>query len=88
MSRPYLEVTYRQGKPFAAYLYLERRSGDAAVKTERQGALLVDYSSDGRPIGIEFTQIGSVDPAAVNRVLAAAHQASLSPGDLAPLTAA
>jgi len=28
MSNSYLEVTYRKGKPFAAYLYLDRRAGD------------------------------------------------------------
>jgi uncharacterized protein YuzE len=88
MSRPYLEVTYRQGKPLAAYLYLERRQGDSAVNTQRRGELLVDVSADGRPIGIEFTTLGAVDLVAVNQVLHEAHQAALSAGDLAPLTAA
>jgi uncharacterized protein YuzE len=88
MRKPYLEVTYRQGKPLAAYLYLERRNGDKAAKTRRQGGLLVDLSADGRLIGIEFTDIGAVDLAAVNRILEESHQPALSAPDLAPLTAA
>jgi uncharacterized protein YuzE len=88
MSRPYLEVTYRLGKPLAAYLYLERRPGDKAANTQRRGELLVDLAADGRPIGIEFTSIVGVDLAAVNRILLEARHAAVSAGDLAPLTAA
>jgi uncharacterized protein YuzE len=88
MSKPYLEVTYRQGKPFAAYLYLHRRPGDKAAATHREGNILVDYSADHRPIGIEFTRLGAVDITAVNRVLEAANQAAVSANDLAPLSAA
>ncbi len=32
MKEPYLEVTYRHGKPFAAYLYLPRRAGDRSAR--------------------------------------------------------
>ncbi len=88
MSKPYLEVTYRQGKPFAAYLYLDRRPGDHAATTRRDGDLVVDYASDGRPIGIEFMQVVAVDLSAVNRILEGAHETSLSANDLAPLSAA
>ena len=88
MSKPYLEITYRQGKPFAAYLYLDRRPGDTAARTERHGVWLVDFTSDGRAIGIEFTQLDSVDLSAINRVLTAAHQPALSSADLVPLVAA
>jgi uncharacterized protein YuzE len=88
MNKPYLEVTYRQGKPFAAYLYLHRRPGETAAKTMRRDDFIVDYSSDGRPIGIEFTRVGLVNLAAVNSVMGEAQQALLSPGDLAPLSAA
>jgi uncharacterized protein YuzE len=88
MSKPNLEITYRQGKPFAAYLYLDRRPGDKADGTERHGSWLVDYSSDGRVIGVEFTQVGEVDLAALNRILAARNQPTLSSSDLVPLHAA
>jgi hypothetical protein len=88
MSKPYLEITYRQGKPFAAYLYLDRRPGDIFARTERHGSWLVDFAADGRAIGVEFTDVGAVNVAELNRVLAAAHQPALSIADLKPLEAA
>ena len=33
MKRHYLQVTFRKGKPFAAYLYLSRRSGVRVART-------------------------------------------------------
>jgi len=88
MRRPYLGITYREGKPFAAYLYLHRRPGETAARTMRRDDFIVDYGSDGRPIGIEFARVGIVNLAAVNSVIGEAQQALLSPEDLAPLSAA
>ena len=88
MSKPYLEITYRGGKPFAAYLYLDRKPGDTAARTERHGQWLVDFTADGRAIGVEFTQVGHLDLDELNAVLAAAKQPKLSAFDLAPLEAA
>ena len=88
MARPYLEITYRQGKPFAAYLYLERRSGDKSSRVERHGSWLIDFTADGRAIGVEFTHLDTVDIAELNRVLMAAHQPAVCGDDLVPLQAA
>jgi hypothetical protein len=88
MNKPYLEVTYRQGKPFAAYLYLDRRNGEKVARSERHGSWVVDFAADGRAMGIEFTSVRSVDVAELNRVLVAAHQPTVSAADLAPLQAA
>jgi hypothetical protein len=85
---PYLEVTYRQGRPLAAYLYLARQPGDTAARTERHGSWLVDYAPDGRAIGVEFPSLGKIDLAELNRLLAAAHHPALSPADVVPLVAA
>lgn len=74
MSKPYLEITYREGKPFAAYLYLERKPGDTAARTERHGDWLVDFTADGRAIGVEFTHIDRVDVRELNSLLAAGRQ--------------
>jgi len=58
MKHSYLEVTYRKGRPLAAYYYLPRRDGDRSERTESvDGGLLVDFSSDGRPIGIEISRM-------------------------------
>lgn len=88
MSKPYLEITYRQGKPFAAYLYLDRRPGDLAARSERHGTWLIDFAPDGRAIGIEFTEVGQVDLAAVNQALVAHRQPEVQESDLQPLRAA
>jgi len=88
MNKPYLEITYRQGKPFAAYLYLSRRSGDKADRTERHGEWLIDFTSDGRAIGIEFTRVASVDLQELNRIVVSGNQPALSVADLVPLQAA
>ena len=85
----YLEITYRRGKPFAAYLYLERRPGDVAAETRKIGeGLLLDLSADGRPIGIEITSPRNADIDALNRALAPFDLEPVSAEDLAPLAAA
>jgi len=60
MDKPYLEVPYRQGKPFAAYIYLPRRPGDKVDRTGRRQSMLCDLSSDGRVVGIELTVLDGV----------------------------
>ena len=55
MNTAYLEVTYRQGKPVAAYYYLPRLAGQRSVRTRRvEPGLLIDYAKGGRPIGGDF----------------------------------
>lgn len=49
-----VQVTYRKGRPFAAYIHLGRRPGEKSARTEQVTSdLLVDYAEDGRPLGIE-----------------------------------
>jgi hypothetical protein len=52
MKYPYLEVTYRHGRPLAAYLYLPRQPGEKSYKTTKahQG-LIIDCGERGNPIG-------------------------------------
>jgi hypothetical protein len=89
MMEAYLEVTYRHGKPLAAYLYLPRRSGDRSARVREAGpGLLVDFRRDGRPIGIEITAPGQISLARVNRVLRELGLPAAKRADLAPLLAA
>ena len=89
MKHSYLEVTYRKGRALAAYYYLPRHEGDKSVRTERMdGGLLVDFSSDGRAIGIEISSPARFDLAGLNEVLVGLGQALVRPEDLAPLVAA
>jgi uncharacterized protein YuzE len=89
MKHSYLEVTYRNGRPFAAYYYLPRQDGDTSARTERVGGgLLVDFSSDGRPIGIEISSPARLDLRFLNETLVRLGQELARPEDLAPVVAA
>jgi len=89
MKEPYLEVTYRHGKPFAAYLYLPRRAGDRSARVREVGpGLLVDFRRDGKPIGIEMTAPEKVSLAKLNRVLRDLGLPAAKRADIAPLLAA
>ena len=57
MTERSLQVTYRKGKAFAAYLHLSHQTGEKSVKTvpSADGLLVVDYAQDGKPIGVEIT---------------------------------
>lgn len=89
MTDRYLEVTYRKGKPFAAYFVLPRRPGDRSARTERfTESLIIDFAPDDRPIGIEIVHPQGVTDDEVNRALAHLNQPPLRHEDLAPLKAA
>lgn len=89
MKARYLEVTFRKGKPLAAYLYLPRESNAKSVKTEDFGSgLLVDYQADGIPIGLEITAPMKVTLDQINSVLDRLKLPPLEPQELTPLKAA
>lgn len=89
MSESYLEVTYRQGRAFAAYLYLPRRAGQKSYRTRRvEPGLVIDLARGGQAIGIEITAPSKVSVAQLNRLLKDLGAAPLKRGDLAPLRAA
>ena len=89
MNEAFLEVTFRQGRPFAAYLYLPRRPGEKSYRTRRiEPGLVVDFNRRGRPIGIELTAPTKISLTALNRVLRDLGVPTLTRADLAPLLAA
>jgi uncharacterized protein YuzE len=89
MKELYLEVTFRHGRPVAAYLYLPRRPGEKSHRTAKADpGLLIDFNSDGRPIGIEITAPTMVTAAAINDVLRELGQPAIEHEDLVPLRAA
>ena len=89
MVHRYLEVTYRNGKPLAAYLYLPRHEGDKSARVEPYGPdYLVDWTEDARPIGIEMISPNHVTLEGLNDVLAQLHLERLAPEEASPLVAA
>lgn len=89
MARTYLEVTFCDGKPFAAYLQLPRKTGDKAARSRKaEGGLVIDFAADGRPIGIEITSPSVFSIDALNRVMTSLNLKPASAKDMAPLLAA
>ena len=89
MIEPYLEVTYRRGRPIAAYLYLPRRAGARSHRTTTPApGLVVDYTRTGKPIGIEITAPTRLSLTTINRVLRDLGVPPVTRADLAPLLAA
>ena len=89
MQEPYLEITFRRGRPLAAYYYLHRRRGQRSHKTVCAATgILVDYSRDGQPIGLEITTPGRVSLSALNRVLRKLGFPAVERAEVAPLIAA
>jgi uncharacterized protein YuzE len=89
MKNPYLEVTFRHGRPLAAYLYFPRGPADKSHRTQKaEPGLVIDFNRSGKPIGIEITAPAKVSTAALNRVLRRLGVPTVTHADLAPLRAA
>ncbi|PYQ86913.1 MAG: hypothetical protein DMG03_06470 [Acidobacteria bacterium] len=85
MTERSLQVTYRKGKPFSAYLHLSHQTGEKSARTvpSTDGLLVVDYGQNGKAIGIEITA-----PVGLNRLLSELGETPLSEHDYLPVRAA
>jgi uncharacterized protein YuzE len=90
MTERSLQVTYRNGRAFAAYLHLSHATGDKRARTvaSSDGLLIVDYSSSGRVVGVEITAPTGVPLERLNALLAELGEAPLAERDYAPALAA
>jgi hypothetical protein len=90
MTDRYLQVTYRRGRPFAAYLHLSHQLRQKSARTEpsSDGLLVVDYAADGRPIGVEITSPEGVTLDRLNTLLESIGEPPLAEQEFKPVTAA
>jgi hypothetical protein len=90
MTERSLQVTYRKGKAFAAYLHLSHQTGEKSAKTvpSADGLLVVDYAHSGKPIGVEITAPSAVPLDRLNRLLADLGETPLNEHDYVPMRAA
>jgi hypothetical protein len=90
MTERSLQVTYRKGRVFAAYLHLSHPTGEKSAKTvaSQDGLLVVDYGAAGRPLGVEITAPQAVPLERLNRLLVELGEALLSERDYQPVRAA
>ena len=89
MKESYLEVTFRRGRPIAAYYYLPRRPGQKSYRSIRiEPGLIVDLGRGGKPIGIEITAPALISHSILSRVLKQFGLPPAKSSELAPLVAA
>jgi uncharacterized protein YuzE len=71
MSTRHLEISFRKGRPISAYLYLrDPRVRSKSAKTgELEPGILVDYSSEGMPLGVEIVTPETLLSERLNEVL-------------------
>jgi hypothetical protein len=88
MKQRYLEVTFRKGKPLAAYLYLPRPAGAKAARTSDAGrGVKIDYDARETPIGVEITAPSAITVDDLIALLATLGIDQLDRSELAPLAA-
>lgn len=90
MTERSLQITYRKGRPFAAYLHLSHRTGEKSAKTvpSSDGLLVVDYAANGQPLGVEITAPMAVSLERLNSLLAELGEPPLPEQDYLPVRAA
>ena len=90
MTERSLQVTYRKGRAFAAYLHLSHATGEKSARTvaSRDGLLIVDYSAAGKALGVEITAPQAVPLDRLNQLLAELSEPPLAEQDYRPARAA
>ncbi len=85
----YLEITYRHGRPLAAYYHLPREQAATVARSSPRGSgLVVDFAESGAPVGVEITAPSVVTVATFNALLAELGLPLVDEAELAPLRAA
>ncbi len=90
MTERSLQVTYRKGRTFAAYLHLSHPTGEKSAKTSASsdGLLVVDYGTSGRALGVEITAPQAVTLERLNQLLADLGETPMAEQDYKPVRAA
>lgn len=89
MRKPILRVTYQDGRPEIAYLFLPREPGEKSADSERiEPEMVLDFNANGKLIGIEILDPNEVTMDAINEVVRKHGLAPLTQKELAPIVAA
>ena len=89
MESRFLEVTFRKGKPVAAYLYLTADNGEKNHRSQKgEQGLVLDYGETDQLIGIEITSPTRETLGSVNEVLVSHRLQPVADAELSPLQAA
>lgn len=86
VSANLLQITFRKGVPFSAYLTFPRASEAMVGRTEQmENGFIVDRDIEGKPFGLELTN-PKVTLEQVNEILVQLGQEPLSSQEWAPMT--
>lgn len=86
MNDRYLEITFRKGKPLAAYLYLTGKKSTQCAKTIKvDEGLIADYDQDGIPVGLEIVSPATASVQQIKNALEKIHVEPIGENELAPL---
>ena len=85
MTTPYLEISFRHGRPFAAYVHCAAPQPVASSRSLGHG-LVLDLDQNGIVLGVEVTDPQHVTADTIVEVMKH-HGVSISRTDLAPLAA-
>ena len=89
MKPPSVEITYRRGRPVAAYIsWASSATAKCHATKEAAPGMIVDFARNGRPIGLELAVPRAATLAGVNRVLRSVGAPPLRPSDFSPLRVA
>ena len=85
VQETYIKFAIRKGKILAGYLSLPKNEGDRVAYSRRaEAGLVVDYTEDDRPIGVEITSPSLFTLETLNRLLVELGQVPLVGRVLAP----
>ena len=89
MKDRYLEITFRKGKPLAAYLYLTGKKGVQCDKTIKiDEGLIADYDHAGVPVGLEIISPTTASVQQIKDALEKLHVEPIDENELAPIKGA
>ena len=81
-------ITFRKGKPLAAYLRLDGARASVARTKKITSSLLVDFDASGIALGLEILAFDARTIGRINRVLVSLGHDKLADRELTPLRAA
>lgn len=89
MKDRYLEITYRNGRPLAAYLYLRRKTNAKSYQTKKiSDGLVADFDDKENVIGLEIISPVTTTTDDINNALKHLELSPISEIELSPLMAA
>jgi hypothetical protein len=84
-----IEASFRGGQMVAAYIHLASNHDLRSARCDRvEPGLIIDFSADGRPIGIEVTMPRMITLATVNEALSSLGLRGMTAVEFSPLRAA